>query len=136
MPIMLIFSKTGVKADTQNTEQEFNIPWHIAANDINVIYINMNRVRKTVSCNGSSENPGANRYLISQGVKRMKSRLKTNRTKEKSQKKFPAKENARFSPSRILISMKTGINALTIAPSAVKRRNKFGNVKAKVNASL
>ena len=135
-PIRQIFKITGAAAPPKNRLCAFVTAAHKATSDIIGRYGIVIRAKATVESNkvSSSTKPGA-RNAITDGMNISASTTIILSARSNIICTSAANIKADGLPCVVRTWAKTGKNAFVIAPSAVRRLNKFGNLKATKNAS-
>ncbi len=134
---MQTFSNTGVDAGTAKRFQVFSTPADSATSDMKPMYGNIQRVMKTAASKprGSCFNPLAiiqtNTGAAATPITQVSSKAQLKRVATRSISSLVA-----ASPSLARLAASTGTNAWLNAPSANRRRNRFGMRKATLKASV
>ena len=125
--IIEIFRNIGASAGTKNDLNEFKIPFANAARLTKKRKGNINLARVTVRENlsGSFRKPGAITVTI-EGVKMIQATQSSDNTDNKKASTEDASFLASALPSFVRDSVKTGMNAADIEPSAKSSLKRFG----------
>jgi hypothetical protein len=128
--MVTILRITGASPEGAKTRMLFNIPWKNAAREIKARNGNIRRVRNTVSSKASIPKKGTIRGVTTTPI------ITARVTKKERKVKIAERNILVFSRSASRrYTLKVGIKATAMEPSAKSRRNRLGIRKATEKAS-